>query len=123
MNRILDRLSWLVTVRPYLTLLVLTVITVALAAGATLREPPIDGVRVVQVPAGNVSEEIGHLFSDSGEVRLVTLIFRGEALTPGGLSQMAAPVNRIAGDPGVLEDLAHTDPIVALPRSSRRRSR
>ena len=60
-----------------------------------------------------MSEEIGHLFSDSGEVRLVTLIFRGEALTPGGLSQMAAPVNRIAGDPGVLEGLAHTDPIVA----------
>ena len=33
MSQILERLSWLVTVRPYITLIVLLVITVVLAAG------------------------------------------------------------------------------------------
>ena len=113
MSKVLRWLSWVVTVRPYITLIALVIATVVLAAGATLREPPIDGVSLVQVPAGNVSEEIGNLFSDSGEVSVVTLVFRGEALTPGGLSQMAALIDNIASDPGVGELLAATDPIVA----------
>ena len=113
MSKILRWLSWLVTVRPYITLVALVIITVVLAAGATLREPPIDGVRLVQVAAGDVSEEIGELFTDSGEINAVTLVFRGEALTPGGLSQMDALVDDIVGDPGVGELLAPADPIVA----------
>ncbi len=40
MRNILRGLSWLVTVRPYITLLVLVIITVVLAAGATRRAPP-----------------------------------------------------------------------------------
>lgn len=40
MYTILGRLSWLVTVRPWVTLLVLLIIAVALGAGAGLREPP-----------------------------------------------------------------------------------
>ena len=113
MSRFLGWLSWLVTVRPYLTLLVLVIITVLMAAGSTLREPPIDGVSVVQVPAGDVSEEIGELFTDSGEVSVVTLVFRGEALTPGGLSQMDALIDDIVRDPSVSELLAPADPIIA----------
>ena len=114
MNKMLGWLSWLVTVRPYITLVVLLIITVVLGAGATLREPPIDGVRIVQVAVGDVSEEIGELFGDSGEVNVITLVFRGEALTPGGLSQMAALVDDMVSDPEVGEELlAPADPIVA----------
>ena len=113
MNKMLGWLSWLVTVRPYITLVVLLIITVVLGAGATLREPPIDGVRVVQVAVGDVSEEIGELFADSGEVNVVTLVFRGNVLTPGGLSQMDALVDDIVSDPGVAELLAPADPIIA----------
>ena len=112
MNKMLGWLSWLVTVRPYITLVVLLIITVVLGAGATLREPPIDGVRVVQVAVGDVSEEIGELFADSGEVNVVTLVFRGNVLTPGGLSQMDALVDDIVSDPGVAELLAPADPII-----------
>ena len=45
-------------------------------------------------PIANATREIGDLFGDSGEVSVVTLLFRGEALTPGGLSQMDCPDRR-----------------------------
>ena len=113
MYKLLGWLSWLVTVRPYVTLLVLVITTVVLAMGATLREPPTKGNSLVQVAAADVSEEIGELFRYSAEVSIVTLVFRGEALTPGGLSQMAALVDDIVRDPGVKELLAPADPVVA----------
>ena len=50
MNRILPSLSWLVTVRPYLTLAVLVIITVALAAGAGRRAPVVEGAAVAFLP-------------------------------------------------------------------------
>ena len=113
MSNILERFSWLVTVRPFITLVVLLLVTVVLGYGATLREPPIDGVRVVQVPVEDVSAEIAELFEDSGEVNVVTLVFRGDALTPGGLSQMDELVGEILSDPAVAELLAPSDPIFA----------
>ncbi len=117
MNRILDRLSWLVTVRPYLTILALFIVTVVLAAGAGRRAPVVEGAALAFLPPGNAVanaiEEIDERFGESSDVGVVTLIFRGEALTPGGLSQMDALIDRIAGDPDVAELLAHGDPIVA----------
>ena len=117
MNQALDRLSWLVTVRPYVTLVVLLVVTVVLAAGATLRVPPTEGADVAFLPPGhpvaNATREISDLFSDSGEVSVVTLLFRGEALTPGGLSQMAALIDDIVGDPNVGGLLAPANAIIA----------
>ena len=64
-------------------------------------------------PIANATREIGDLFGDSGEVSIVTLLFRGEALTPGGLSQMAALIDDIAGDPSVGRVLAPDAPIVS----------
>ena len=117
MSHILDRLSWLVTVRPYITIIVLLVITVLLAAGATLRVPPTEGPDVAFLPPGNpianATREISELFGDSGEVSVVTLLFCGEALTPGGLSQMAALIDDIVSDPSVGGLLAPTRPVVA----------
>ena len=93
MNQILDKLSWLVTVRPYLTILVLVIITVVLAAGAGLRLPPPETEDTL--PQGSAVAEAMHqideLFGESGETSVVTLLFRGDALTPDGLSQMAGP--------------------------------
>ena len=90
MSQVLARLSWLVTARPYLTLAVLVILTVALAAGAALRAPPAE-TEAFLPPGSAIADAIDELFGDSDEVSVVTLIFRGEALTPGGLSQMAAP--------------------------------
>ena len=114
---VLDRLSWLVTVRPYITLIVLVVITVVLAGGAVWRAPPTEGADVAFLPPGHpivdATRDVAELFSDSGDVRVATLLFRGEALTPGGLSQMDALIDDIAGDPSVGGVLVATSPIVA----------
>ena len=40
MNNILEKMSRLVTARPYITVLFILIITVLLAAGATQRAPP-----------------------------------------------------------------------------------
>ncbi|MYB42123.1 MAG: MMPL family transporter [Chloroflexi bacterium] len=117
MNRIVARLSWLVTVRPYLTILVLFIITVVLAAGAGRRAPVVEGAALAFLPPGNAVanaiEEIDEHFGESSDVGVATLIFRGEALTPDGLSQMDRLLGRITGDPGVGELLAHGDPVIA----------
>ena len=117
MNQILEKMSLLVTVRPYITLVVLLTVTVLLAAGTTLRVPPTEGADVAFLPPGhavaNAAQEIDELFGDSGDVSVVTLIFRGDALTPGGLSQMSGLINRIVSDPAVGGLLVPADPVIA----------
>ena len=117
MSRILDRLSWLVTVRPYITIIVLLILTVGLGAGATFRAPPTEGADVAFLPPGhaiaNATKEIDELFGDSGEYSVVTLIFRGEALTPDGLSQMSTLIDEIVSEPSVGGLLAPSNAVVA----------
>ncbi|MDE2716647.1 MAG: MMPL family transporter [Chloroflexota bacterium] len=117
MSRILDRLSWLVTVRPYITIVVLLILTVGLGAGATFRAPPTEGADVAFLPPGhaiaNATKEIDELFGDSGEYSVVTLIFRGEALTPDGLSQMSTLIDEIVSEPSVGGLLAPSNAVVA----------
>ena len=117
MSRVLDRFSRLVTARPYITLLVLLLITVGLAAGATRRAPPVEGASLAFLPPGSAIatavDELDEFFGESGDVSVVTLVFRGEALTPGGLAQMDALLDSILASPGVAELLAPTDPIIA----------
>ncbi len=57
--------------------------------------------------------QIDVLFGESGGSSVVTLLFRSEALTPDGLSQMAALVDAIKSDPSVGGLLASSDPVVA----------
>ena len=117
MSKVLARLSRLVTARPYLTILVLFIVTVVLAAGAGRRAPVVEGAALAFLPPGNAVanaiEGIDEHFGESSDVGVVTLIFRGEALTPEGLSQMDGLLGRITGDPGVGELLAHGDPVIA----------
>ena len=117
MSGILDKLSWLITARPWLTLAVLFVATMALGAGTLFRAPPTEGADVAFLPPGHpmasAVQEIEELFGESGEVRVATLIFRGDALTPEGLAQMDELLSEIAGDPSVGELLAPTDPVIA----------
>ena len=115
MSRVLGWLSWLVTARPYITLLVLLLITVLLGAGAARRAPPPE--TAATLPQGSAVavalQEIEELFRDSSEANVVTLLFRGDALTPAGLSQMDALLNRIIADPAVGPLLAPENPVVA----------
>ena len=64
-------------------------------------------------PSRDAVREVEELFKASGDVRVATLIFRGEALTPGGLSQMSALIDDVAGDPSVGELLTPSNPIIA----------
>ena len=115
MDNILSVASRLVTARPYITLAVLFVFTVLLGAGGTLRAPPPE--IAATLPQGNAVadalEQINELFGDAGDVRVVTLLFRGEAMTPGGLRQMASLLEGIVNEPGVVELLTPADPVVA----------
>ena len=103
MGKVLDGLSRLVTARPWITVLVLLLITVALGAGMDRRAPPPE--TEATLPRGSAVaeaiQEIDVLFSDSGEARVATILFRGEALTPDGLSQMDALLDEIERDPNV----------------------
>ena len=117
MNNIFGVLSWLITVRPWITIAVLIVVTVAMAAGASLRAPPTEGASVAFLPPGHpiadATYEIDEYFGESGEISVVTVLFRGNALTPEGLSQMDALVNEIVSDPSVSQVLVPTDAVVA----------
>ncbi len=117
MSRVLDRLSWLVTVRPYITIAILLVITVVLAMGAGRRAEVIEGAALAFLPPGNdvadAINEIDELFSESGDVRVVTLVFRGEAFTPDGLSQMDALMDGLLADPAIGGLLAPGDAAIA----------
>ena len=115
MYTVLGALSRLVTVRPWIMLFVLLIVTVALGAGAGLRVPPAETASAL--PEGSAiteaMSEIEDLFGESGDVRVITLLFRGNTLTPDGLSQMGALLDAIANDPAVSDLLAPVDPIIA----------
>ena len=115
MNKILGWLSWVITARPYVTMLILLIITVLLAMGADRRAPPPETEATLPKgsPITEAMNEIDELFGESGETSVVTLIFRGDALTPDGLSQMDALINKVVGDPAVSGLLAPTDPVIA----------
>ena len=120
MNRTLDLFSRLVTARPWVTIFALLAVTVVLAAGATLRLPPTEGADLAFLPEDHpivrASADIEELFSVSGDVIVATIVFRGDALTPGGLSQMAALLDEMVRDPSVGPLLAPDDPVIAPSR-------
>ncbi len=103
--------------RPWVTVGVLLLITVAMAYGTTMRLPPTEGADVAFLPEGHpvatATREVDELFSDSGDVRIATLVFRGDALTPDGLSQMDALIGQVVSEPGVAELLSPSDPVFA----------
>ena len=115
MENVLDVLSRLITARPYVTILVVILLTVLMGAGATRREMPAESEAFLP-PESDVSRvmaEIDEFFGDSGEVIVATLVFRGEALTPDGLAQMDALLAKIADDPGVTDLLAPANAVIA----------
>ncbi len=114
-DQILGKFSGLVTVRPYLTIAALSIVTFALAAGAGMREPSSSTEETL--PQGSAVAKtlvaIDEAFGESGAANVVTLLFRGESLTPGGISQMDALLDSIVNDDGVSDLLASGDPLIA----------
>ena len=117
MNTVLGNFSRLVTARPWITIALLLLITVALGYGATYREPPTEGASLAFLPPGHplghAAEDIEQHFGDSGELIAGNIIFRGEALTPDGLAQMDALLADIASHPDIGNILTPVDPLFA----------
>ena len=115
MNAILGKFSGLVTARPKIALVVMFAVVVALGAGAPLRAPLPETADTLPEggPVALALAEIDEYFGEFGAGRVVTLLFRGDAISPGGLSQMADLLNRIVTAPAVGELLAHDNPVAA----------
>ena len=121
MNAALGFFSRLVTARPWLTIIVLIILTVAIGFGATLRAAPTEGASTAFLPPDHpliaAEDDIKNHFSGTGEVSLVTIIFRGDedtdVFTPAGLAQMDSLVTDILADPAVQPVLAAEDTVYA----------
>ena len=115
MTGFLSWVSWLVTARPYLTILVLVLITALLAVGAGRRAPVPDTASTLpdNSAVAEALDELDELFGEAGEANVVTLLFRGDAITPSGLSQMDSLISEIGSDPAVSGLLVPKDPVLA----------
>ncbi len=100
MSRVLDDRSWLFTVKPVLTLVALLAVTVFLGAGITQMADQADNS--VFLPEDSevtvATETIENLFGSSQDKISVTLLFRGEALTPDGLAQIQQVIDSVVTD-------------------------
>ncbi len=103
----------MVTSRPYVTITVLILVTILLGSGATRRAPPPETAETLPENSrvADVLVQIDELFGDSGEVNVVTLVFRGDSLTPQGLAQMDSLVTSMITNPSVGPLLEHQDPV------------
>ncbi len=116
MNRTVGWLRSMVTGYPWVTLLILLVVTVALGAGAVHRAAPpetqdtLPRDSAVAQALAEIDERFG---ASGGAANIATLIFRGDALSPAGLSQMDRLINDIVRDRSVTELLVSFDPVLA----------
>ncbi len=97
MPNILDALSWLVTVRPIATILVLLAITIALGSGI-FRLAPLAPPSVFLPEDSDVAaavHKIDTLFGDSEPTVAVTMLFRGGPMTPEGLVRIERAVDAV----------------------------
>ena len=115
MDQVLSLFSRLITARPYVTIGLLVIITVVMGAGASLRAEidEIDGYFPPDNPVVKALDEIDEFFSETGEIVVISLLFRGEALTPEGLSQMSDLIDEIASDPELAALFTPNDPVIA----------
>ena len=115
MDRLLDTLSWLVTGRPRITLVVLSAMTVFLAIGIGFRAPQADSSVFLdeQSDVAVALAKIDERFGSSAQIISATLIFRGDALTPDGFDQIDRAIDRVVSDSEVSEVLAESNAVLA----------
>ena len=108
MSRLLDWLVWLVTVKPIATLAALALITAALGAGISRIAPGAESSSFLPEgdPVAVANEKIEALFNSADDTTNITLLFRGDALTPQGLAQTERTIREIESHPAVTPQLA-----------------
>ncbi len=116
MSRVLDRISGVIARRPRIALGILIVAVVVLSAGNGLRVE--QAGNEVFLPDGSdvaaASNELSERFPDSAGLVNVTVIHRGDVLTPDGLAQVDAVVDAAVADPEVAPRLALTNPVASI---------
>ena len=115
LGRILDWVSRLVTARPWITLAVFAVVTIALVAGSGFRQPtaPNDAFLPGDSDVARALEEVDSLFSENAGVKPVYIVARGELLTPQGLAQLDGLIGAITADPDISGVLPPANPVFA----------
>jgi predicted RND superfamily exporter protein len=116
MPRILDTYASAVTSRPRWALGVLLVVTVGLGVGAGLLTEQAD-TSVFLPDDSEVSAAIGTLsesFPDSAGLTNVTILHRGDVLTPDGLAHIDDVTTAVVADPAVAQRLALTDAVASI---------
>ncbi len=115
MSKVLDILSRLVTAQPIATLLVLLAITIGLGAGFTRLAPQADSTVFLPKDSkvATANSKIEMLFGGSKDTKTATLIFRGDVLTPNGLTQIDGVLDQATSDPRVAPLLAIPNPVVS----------
>ncbi len=106
----------LVTNRPRAALAVLAVATVVLFYGSTLLLPQAgnDAFLPADSEVAQAGDTLPDAFPDSAGLASVTVLHRGDFLTPDGLAQIDAVVAAALNEPAVAERLAITDPVVSI---------
>ncbi len=116
MSRLFAAFAGVVTTRPRAALGVLAVIALGVGSGMNLLGEQADNT--VFLPADSevaeAGDELSDLFPDSAGLTGITILHRGETLTPDGLAHIDNVINRTLSDPIVAERLALTDPVVSL---------
>jgi predicted RND superfamily exporter protein len=116
MNKLFDSIASFVTRRPGVALAVLAAVTAVLLSGMGMRAP--QAGNDVFLPANSAvadaSDILSESFSDSVGLSGITILHRGEFLTPEGLSQIDDVVAAAIAEPGVEERLALTNPVASV---------
>lgn len=122
MNKFFDSIASFVTRKPGVALGVLAVMTAVLVSGMGMRAP--QAGNEVFLPADSdvaeASDTLAEAFPDTVGLSKLTILHRGEFLTPEGLTQMDRVVAAAVAEPGVAERLALTNPVVSVSAAFRR---
>ncbi len=110
------RFSGLIAGRPRTALAALIIVTIALASGVSMLGP--QAGNEVFLPndseVADASNTLTDLFPNSAGLINVTVLHRGDAITPEGLAQIDNVITSATSLPDVAERLALTSPVVSL---------
>jgi uncharacterized protein len=116
MKRFIDPFAAAVAGRPRVALLVLLIVTLGLAAGSGLLTEQADNS--VFLPDNSdvavALETLSAEFPDSAGLTSVTIIHRGDVLSPAGLAHIDEVVTAVTTEPAVSERLALTDGVISI---------
>ena len=112
MGGLMDRYARGVTSRPRLALAVVLIVSAVLAASSTLVADQVGNEAFLpdDSDVSNALVTLDETFPDSAGLSAVTIIHRGDVLTPDGLAHIDAVLLAVTEDPDVAERLALTDP-------------